>query len=246
MAISYELKEAYKILEKKVLMSKDYQDFIFSLTENPEDFKKILNAFNINDEEKATNEDYKLISKSFENIEFMNSLAEVIGKSDEFNRVIRSAFKDEYGIEDVIYNHFIETKYGNVDKEDLTYVDFLFPILENTFGLDTIIKSIKDPNALNERFEEVSQDPSGLEAKDYIDAFNKLYSECKTVRDEEELRDLVNEAKGAFLPYINANQSIMIRKQINAKDSKEYAELGRTFDKMSESLLYVLNGHKRK
>ena len=54
----------------------------------------------------------------------------------------------------IIKVHSLDTVLGNDNREDLNYVDVLYPYVEKIFGLDACLASINDKNSLRSFYEE--------------------------------------------------------------------------------------------
>lgn len=54
----------------------------------------------------------------------------------------------------IIKAHSLDTVLGNNSREDLNYVDVLYPYVEKIFGLDVCLAAINDKNLLRSFYEE--------------------------------------------------------------------------------------------
>lgn len=228
------LQTAYETIEKKIIRSESYNEFLYYITNSAEISKKVEDAFVF-----PQGEDLELFVKGTENIRFMESLADLIGVSNEFNRAIRQSVENEEAIDYVIDTHFIETKFGNIDKEDATYVDALFPILESIFGLDILIKGVKDKNSLLERFNKITGDTTGLEAAEFNEMFTTLFNEVKTLKNYDEVLAVIRNNRDSLAPYILNGNSLTL-KEITNNNNGSFE----SYDRMMKNLMDVIGSSK--
>ena len=85
----------------------------------------------------------------------------------------------------IIKVHSLDTVLGNDNREDLNYVDVLYPYVEKIFGLDACLASINDKNSLRSFYEEnyeldVSYDK-------LLEIFNGAKEICESLTENNKL-----------------------------------------------------------
>ena len=80
-------------------------------------------------------EDPKVIIEDIKNIDIVNECSIYLNIDKEFNSAITKGILTDNLISNIINIKYIETLYGNPNKEDLNVNDALFIILESVFGL---------------------------------------------------------------------------------------------------------------
>lgn len=82
----------------------------------------------------------------------------------------------------IVKLHVLDTIYGN-ERNDLNFVDGLYPAVEEMFGIDTCLDCIGSKNALKDYYEEnYNQEISYEELKSY---FNSAKEICDCIPDEK-------------------------------------------------------------
>lgn len=196
----YYLKLAYKKLNNKIYNSKEYADYAYQITSDEKVSEKIKEAFTFENNQVS----YDSIGKMFEDIDFVGELSEVLGLENKFSDVILSSVKDENIFSTIINTKFVETMYGNSNKEDLSANDALFTILESVFGLDTIIMSITNQNVLLERFNTVMQSDDQNMVNEFALLISNLYKMLDGEKDYSKIKHIISNNSEELRPFILA------------------------------------------
>lgn len=196
----YYLTNAYKKLNNKIINSKEYADYAYMITSDEKVSKKLKEAFTFADNKVS----YDDISKMFDDIHFVGELSKVLGIEDKFSDMILAAVKDENIFSTIINTKFVETMYGNSNKEDLSANDALFTILESIFGLDRIIESITKENVLLERFNTVMQSKDQNMVNDFALLISNLYNMLDGEKDYNRIKQIINNNSQELRPFILA------------------------------------------
>lgn len=194
------LKNAYKVLENKVLSSNVHEDFIRYLIIKT-DFD---NYFVVNNDL-----DVKTAKMAINDLDYLYQICNEnnLNKENEFHDFIVNSIESTNlaDIEKVIYIHMLETKYGNPKrKEDFTLNDRLFYVLEAIYGLDNLILSCNDNMVLVNRFNDVMETSNIDDFTNFLNGFNEIRNKLSKTINEEELSTLFNEQKEFFRPYVLA------------------------------------------
>ena len=170
------LQLAYDSLKKEVISSKIYKDFINRITSNPLFIKK-TNGIYIED----------FINNS-DDLDFIYEVSNMINMEDDFSFIIISSVKSDDKLLSVIKTKILETYYGNTIKIDIDANDELFNILQNVLGLDTLIKSVYNPNILYDSFSDIN------EFRSFVEKFNSLYELVIYEKNHDRIIDIINDS----------------------------------------------------
>ncbi len=86
--------------------------------------------------------------------------------------------KEKDTIRQIIGLHALDTLCGN-NRDDINYVDGLYPLVEGLFGVDICIESLGDKNLLRSYYEE-NYDSSKMS----YDELNSLFNKSRNVYEE--------------------------------------------------------------
>ena len=85
----------------------------------------------------------------------------------------------------IIKAHSLDTVLGNNSREDLNYVDVLYPCVEKIFGLDVCLASINDKNLLRSFYEENYE--SGVSYDKLLEVFSGAKEICEGLTENNKL-----------------------------------------------------------
>lgn len=193
------IEKAYEVLDNKIINSNEFARFIAQMIEDRKLESKIKDAFTFNGRY-----DIKALEESFYDIDFLKELSSVIGNDKEYSKMITEAVMEDNPVLTIINTKFVETKYGNTNKEDLSVIDALFTILEVVFSLDTIIESFEDKNVLISRFNDVMKDNNPDEINRFIYLISKIYHELKDEKDYNKIIENIRNKRSELSKYILA------------------------------------------
>lgn len=97
-------------------------------------------------------------------------------------------------IREVIKLHSKDTLFGN-DRDELNYVDCIYPHIEKIFGLSICLLSINDPDILRTYYEENFD--TSISYNDLLEVFNNVKKSCDSLGDKN------NIIKTGENPYLN-------------------------------------------
>lgn len=85
----------------------------------------------------------------------------------------------------IIKAHLLDTVFGNEDREDLNYVDVLYPYIEKIFGLDVCLAAINDENLLRSFYEENYE--SSVSYDKLLEVFSGAKEICEGLTENNKL-----------------------------------------------------------
>ena len=93
-------------------------------------------------------------------------------------------------LREIIKKHAKDTLLGN-ERENLNFVDVIYPFLEKIFGVDICTSSIENGDALQNYYEEnYIGNPSFSEIVFYVERLVEL---CEATQEERELLGIAND-----------------------------------------------------
>ena len=114
--------------------------------------------------------------------------------TNDYKLMYDKSIREPDTIRQIVKLHTLDVLCGN-KREELTYVDALYPAIEGLFGVDTCISALSDENALREFYEGNFNTDIGYDVlRNFFDEARKTcdkiqsdeayLSACKTVVDE--------------------------------------------------------------
>ena len=191
------LDKAYDILKEKIVESSCYNDYIYRIMNDEVIGKKF-------DEVTSYEKDGKVLSfasSAVKNVDFINEFSKMYGLDKEFCSIILKAFDSNTITEKIINTKFIETLYGNPNKEDLTNIDALFTIYESVFGLNCLTLFILDDKALDDRFRSVFNTFDKSLEYNFLNIINKVYEETKDLKNYDDIKDVFANYADDIMPF---------------------------------------------
>lgn len=85
----------------------------------------------------------------------------------------------------IIKAHSLDTVLGNNSREDLNYVDVLYPYVEKIFGLDVCLAAINDKNLLRSFYEENYE--SSVSYDKLLEVFSGAKEICEGLTENNKL-----------------------------------------------------------
>ncbi len=94
---------------------------------------------------------------------------------------------EENILREIIKKHASDIVKGN-DRDNLNFVDVIYPFIEKIFGVDTCVSAIENEDILQNYYEEnYTGNPSYSEIEFYVERLVKL---CKATEEERDLLDI--------------------------------------------------------
>lgn len=87
-------------------------------------------------------------------------------------------------IREVIILHSKDILFGN-NRDELNYVDCIYPYIEKIFGLDTCLLSINDPDVLNTYYE--GNFNTSISYNNLLEIFNNVKKSCDTLINKDNI-----------------------------------------------------------
>ena len=117
-------------------------------------------------------------------------------------------YEKSKGEEDVIRRiiklHTLDTIYGH-KRNEMDYVDALYPGVETLFGIDTCIESLENKHALRAAYEE--KYASDIDYDTLKSYFENAALMCERTKDEEKLMKVYNEIVAAMENVYNTRKT---------------------------------------
>lgn len=85
----------------------------------------------------------------------------------------------------IIKAHSLDTVLGNNSREDLNYIDVLYPYVEKIFGLDVCLAAINDKNLLRSFYEENYE--SSVSYDKLLEVFSGAKEICEGLTENNKL-----------------------------------------------------------
>lgn len=119
--------------------------------------------------------------------------------------------KEKDTIRQIIGLHALDTLCGN-NRDDLNYVDVLYPLVEGLFGVDICIESLGDKDLLRSYYEE-NYDSSKMS----YDELNSLFNKSRNVYEEGK-----EKAKESNIDFYEKSLNVM-KEIIDVVSNKVYS-----------------------
>ena len=120
--------------------------------------------------------------------------------------------KEKDTIRQIIGLHALDTLCGN-NRDDINYVDGLYPLVEGLFGVDICIESLGDKNLLRSYYEE-NYDSSKMS----YDELNSLFNKSRNVYEEGKESNIDFDEKA--LKVMKEIIDVVSKKVYNTKKTK--------------------------
>lgn len=215
------LEETYNELEKKIILSESYINFIIKNVIENKTFEAKIREYFLDDNGVFQGQKFY---EFMQDVKYMEMLSHALGIEDEFYAVTMNGAKANNVYDTVVNTKLLETLYGNPKKDDFTYIDIIFKIFECVFSLDVILMSLKDKNVLKQKFRNVLKrssefDSSDINFEEYFNEFfneiEELYKNTSDIKDYEQIKAYIKNNCDGLIPYImaglNAHINIIIK-----------------------------------
>ena len=189
------LMNAYEVIKKKVLSSKEYSIFIDKLISNPNFISRVGNKF---DRDFSSD-----LADSFNDLDFVYELSCVLNMEDDFSNMIASATRDNDAIKGIVMTKLMEYYYGNTDKEDLDAYDVLLSILHTIFSTDALISTVTSDNVLYDEFKALTNSSDLDEYNHFIDEFNVVHDLTKDEKNHDRIIEIITENNDELSKYVS-------------------------------------------
>ncbi len=106
----------------------------------------------------------------------------------------------------IIKAHSLDTVLGNNSREDLNYVDVLYPYVEKIFGLDVCLASINDKNLLRSFYEENYE--SSVNYDKLLEIFSGAKEICEGLTENNKFLNVSDDLKDVIEEIIDKKIAI--------------------------------------
>lgn len=106
----------------------------------------------------------------------------------------------------VIKAHSLDTLIGSDNREDLNYVDVLYPCIEKIFGLDVCLAAINDKNLLKSFYEENYE--SSVSYDRLLEIFSGAKEICENLTENNKLLNVSNDLEDVIKEIVDKKITI--------------------------------------